>query len=519
LGRQRLSRDRGVNLRILTYKKVGKQMNKAENGRFRVTLNRRVTLAVLPFCGFFSMSGFTSNLALFTRFSLTCAIICFAFIDTSAQEETAEDPVAVFNQAQDLHEKGDLAGAVKLYEKALKIEPAFPEAEYQRATAELALGKPAEAEKSFRRAIALREGWTLPMTGLGSLLLDKGETAEAERLFAKSVELEPQNLVALSALTELKVIAKAPAAELEALLTKVSGLSGKANANAALWTAKAALENALGRRPAAKSSLTKALWIDPKYRSAIFLFANISLAEGDVDYARSLAARVIEPPSDQEKLLRASILAAEGDSDSALRSLDTIAKPGREASELRSRLNTARQTSPAELEKQLETTPKDAAILGRLCIMLRRDSPAKALDYCRRASEAEPDNANHAIGFGAALVQAKQFETAVQIFRKILQIVPDNATARANLATALFQLKRYPEAKTELLWLTEAQPTSLGPYLFLGIIFDEAGEYMDAMANYQQYLKLADPTTNKLDIEKINLRLPGLQKQIKAQKK
>ena len=103
--------------------------------------------------------------------------------------------------------------------------------------------------------------------------------------------------------------------------------------------------------------------------------------------------------------------------------------------------------------------------------------------------------------------------------RKIIEIVPDNSTAHANLATALFQLKRYPDAKAEFQWLTNAQPKSAGAYLFLGIVHDQLAEYLDAMANYQQYLRLADPTGNKLDIDKVNLRLPALQKLIKAGKK
>ncbi len=467
--------------------------------------------------GFFNIDARTGKPV--STFILIVIALCSISIVVPAQEETAQDPVAVFNQAQDLHEKGDLAGAIKLYENALKIEPAFPEAEYQKGTAELALGKLAEAEKSFRRAISLREDWTLPMTALGSLLLDKGEIVEAEKLFARSVEIEPQNAVALSALTELRVSSNAPPAALEDLLGKVSSLAGKANASAALWAAKAALENTLKRRPAAKLSVTKALSIDPKNRSAIFLLADIALAEGDLNQARQLAQRVAQPPSDQEKLLRATILAAEGFPDEALKALESITKPGKAANDLRSNLNVARKTTPAELEKLLEASPNDVAVLGRLCVMLRRDDPEKALRYCRRASEAQPDNITHAIGFGAALVQAKQYESAVGLFRKLLQIVPDNSTARANLATALFQLKRPVEAKAEFQWLVDNQPTAPGAYLFLGIIHDEAGEYLDAMANYQQYLRFADESINKLDIEKVNLRLPLLQKLINSKKK
>jgi hypothetical protein len=34
------------------------------------------------------------------------------------------------------------------------------------------------------------------------------------------------------------------------------------------------------------------------------------------------------------------------------------------------------------------------------------------------------------------------------------------------------------------------------------------------MAAYQRFLKLADPKQNQLEIEKVNLRLPSLTKQI-----
>ncbi|MEQ1604753.1 MAG: tetratricopeptide repeat protein [Pyrinomonadaceae bacterium] len=435
-------------------------------------------------------------------------------------EEKGDDPVAAFNEAQNLHEKGDLAGAIRLYEMALKIEPAFPEAQYQLATAQLMLGKKDEAEKSFRLAIDLRTDWTLPMTGLGSLLMDKGQFAEADRLLTKAIGLEPLNSVALTALTELRINSKSPTTELEKLLTPIVNLTGKANATPALWSARAALENALQKRSAAKASTLKALEADPKNRSALFLLADIALFEGDIARAKDLAARIgaLSPAADQLKLLRANIFAGEGKTDEALAQIDSMQKQNASANELRSKLNTSKTTSVADLEKLLETNPADAFVLGRLCTLFRRENPEKALFYCRKAADAEPGNVNHAVGFGAALVQGKQYDAAVGILRKILEIVPDNFTAHANLATALYQLKRTAEAKTEFEWLTSAQPASAGAYLFLGIIHDEAGEFMDAMANYQQYLRLADPAANKLDIEKVNLRLPSLQKLIKDKK-
>lgn len=473
------------------------------------------------------MYVFSTALSALTRRSLGAALLAgfsLLFLNTSSVaqgDDEQPDAVAIFNKAQDLHEKGDLAGAIKLYDKAIKAEPAFPEAEYQRGIAELALGNSGEAEKSFRRAVELRADWTLAMAGLGSLLVQEDQPAEAGRLLSKVIELEPQHPTALAALTELRIKAKAAPNVLQELLTKVTALTTKANPTVDLWTARAALENALGQRNTAKTSLSNALSIDPKNRAALFLRADIAIFDGDIARAKDILARLdtATTVSDSLKLLKANIFAAEGKSDEALEQLNLINPKNSAAADLRNRITAEHSTNPADLEKQLAINTKDPLILGRLCALYRRDDPAKALDYCRRAAEAEPNNVNHAVGFGAALVQAKQFDAAVNILRKIIEIVPDNSTAHANLATALFQLKRYPDAKAEFQWLTNAQPKSAGAYLFLGIVHDKLAEYLDAMANYQQYLRLADPVESKLDIDKVNLRLPALQKLIKAGKK
>ena len=448
------------------------------------------------------------------------SILLFQTFARAQGDEEAPNAVALFNEAQDLHEKGDLAGAIILYDKALKIVPEFPEAEYQRGVAELSLGKTDEAEKSFRRAIELRPDWTLAMASLGSLLVGREKFIEADGLLQKVIELEPQNPAALTALTELKLRLNAPPVILQDLLSKLVALTAKANPTASLWAARAALEDALGKKALAKTSVANALAVDPNDRMALLQLADIALASADIVKANEIAARLEKTSgsSDALKLLRANIFAQEGRLDDAIKELESIRRPNPAAVELRGRINASRATTPAELEKQLAVNAKDPAILGRLCTLYRRDDPAKSLDYCRRAAEAEPGNIDHAIGFGAALVQAKQFDSAVNILRKVLEFAPDNSTVHANLATALFQSKRYPEAKTEFRWLTNTQPKSAAAYYFLAIVHDQMEEYMDAMANYQQYLRLADPAENKLDIDKVNLRLPSLQKAIKEGK-
>ena len=442
---------------------------------------------------------------------------CFA---QEVDGKSEKDPVKIFNQAQDAHEKGDFQTALKLYEEAVKIFPEFPEAEYQRGNILISLNKPDEAERAFRRAIELREDWSLPMTSLGVLLIEKNNFADAEKFLTKAVELDDLNFLAYSALANLRLKTKSNSDVLKKLLGKIIFLTSKANANASVWAYRAALENALGDKYAAKTSLKRALSIDAVNKTALLEQAEIALSENDFSTASQIAQTLVKisPDSSPVRFLQARILAANGKREEAVKILDSIKNPTDEITSLRNKISANETESVADLEKLLEKDAKNAAVLGRLCTLLRVDKPERALEYCRRAYEAEPNNLNHAVGFSAALVQAKKYENAAGVLKKIVEVMPDNFTAHANLATALFQLKRYEEAIKEYQWLLQKQPDLAIAYYFLAISYDSLGNYLEAMANYQHFLKTADTSKNQLEIEKVNLRLPSLQKQIKSKK-
>jgi tetratricopeptide (TPR) repeat protein len=432
-----------------------------------------------------------------------------------------DDAVSLFNQAQDLHEKGDLTGAIGLYDKAIEALPEFPEAEFQRANALLSLGKRADAEKGFRRSVELRPDWSPPAAALGGLLVADGKFSEAESILSKALEIDPQNSPALAALIDLRIHTHASNAVLQELLTRVAGFAAKANPTISIWTAKAALEITLKKTADARTSLEQALKLDPANRNALFQLAGLSLADGDLEKARGIAGTIESKgyTGDELFLLKAEILAQDGKGDEALKQLDAISKPTDTVVDLRKRIIASTSTSAADLEKLLANDPRNASLLGRLCTLYRRDDPAKALDYCKRANEVDPNEPANAIGFAAALVQAKQYDAAVNLLRRIIQIIPDNWTAHANLGTALFQSGRYAEAKPEFEWLISKQPNTPAAYFFLALAHDHLGEFFDASGNYQAYLKLADPVQDKLDIERVKLRLPALEKELKKGKK
>ena len=459
----------------------------------------------------------SSSLAL-----LLIPLIALCLFGTAdAQDDGKEgEAIALFNKGQDAHEKGDLKAAIELYEKALKIISEFPEAELQRGSALLSLGKIDEAETAYRTAVRFREDWSLALAQLGSLLVRRGKLDEAGSLLKKAIVADPDNTPAWVALSSLKIKAKAGEQELREIYKRIVSMSAAAKPTAAVWSARASLESALNERKAASLSATRSLEIDPKSISMLALLGSNAIADDDLSKANELikTMEAIEPNGPELHYLKVRVLIASGKNEEALKLIDSLSNPSPDIIAIKTQLAVTAETDVLKLEKLLEFEPRNVAVLGRLCSLLRVKEPLRAMDFCRRASDAEPNKIEHAIGYGAAMLQAKQFAPAAALFQKVVGIAPDNLTVRANFATVLFQLKRYNEAKAQFTWLTEKQPSNAVAYFFLAVAHDELGEYPDAMANYQLFLKLAEPKTNQLEIDKVNLRLPILQRQLDAGK-
>jgi hypothetical protein len=63
--------------------------------------------------------------------------------------------------------------------------------------------------------------------------------------------------------------------------------------------------------------------------------------------------------------------------------------------------------------------------------------------------------------------------------------------------------------------LSQARPELAIVHFFIGTAHDRLGEYEDALAAYETFLAAADPSVNRLEIDKVSLRLPSLRNQIK----
>jgi tetratricopeptide (TPR) repeat protein len=166
------------------------------------------------------------------------------------------------------------------------------------------------------------------------------------------------------------------------------------------------------------------------------------------------------------------------------------------------------------IAKLIEKNPRSASLLARLGASYRTDDHARSLELYRRATEIEPNNPEYLTGYAATLIHALRFAEAAHILRRVISVVPDHYVAHANLATALYKQKRYPEAIPEYEWLLKNKPDLAVAYYFIASAYDYLGEYQEALAAYQAFLGRADAQINQLEIDKVNLRLPSLRRQI-----
>jgi tetratricopeptide (TPR) repeat protein len=464
------------------------------------------------------------RLVLVLAFAL--ALVCVpraAAQDTDEFGDAAADPVKLFNRGQEAHAKKDYERALELYEEALQLRPDFPEAEFQKAAALVALKRLPEAEKSYRHAMELRPAWALPPAALGLLLVQtKGREREAEPLLRRSLELDPKNLTATVALAEMRARA-GDSAESVSLWRRATELKAD---DASLWVARARAELGAKDTAAALKSFGRAIEVEPVSVVARLGRADLLISSGEKERAlediRALEAQARSDSDWKLAIAVANRYGLAGHNEDARRVYDALpveAKNSGEGQTLDSALSDLRcddtPEARASLEKLITSDPKNAPALACLGRLDRTANPQRALDYFKRAAEADTHNADYAVGYAAALVQLRRFAEAANILQRVVEAAPDKYEAHANLAAALYEMKLYNRAIVEYKWISQARPELAVVKFFIATAHDYLGEYEEALEAYEAFLARADASVNQLEIEKVNLRLPSLRNQIK----
>lgn len=438
--------------------------------------------------------------------------------------DSGADPVKLFERGQSAHARGELEKALAFYEQALKVRPEFPEAEFQKATALVSLSRFPEAEASFRRAINLKKQWALPYSSLGALLMRQQRDAEAEPLLRQALTLDAQENVALRLLAEIKLRTGRSAEALE-LARKATQ---EKDAPPSSWIVLAMAERVNSNKDAAKQILDRLISENPNNVAVLIERADLLTEEKSYDGAiADLKTADAAKPNDKVILSRLAFVYQQAgklaEADAAAKAAGLPVQEPQSDGKLRvvgtpEEIDAANSEDPQvarkALEKLVEKNPQNPTLLAKLGASYRTDQPEKSLELYRRAAEMQPDSADFATGYAAALVQARRFAQAAGILQQVLKRHPENYAARANFATALYEMKYYTQAIPEYEWILKSRPDTVVAHYFIATSHDYLREYVQALAAYEKFLATADATKNQLEIEKVRLRLPSLRRQI-----
>lgn len=184
-------------------------------------------------------------------------------------------------EAQQLHRRGDLAGAIAAYGEVLAENPALAEVWHLKGMAEHQSGRLTEAQASAARAIASggeRPGFLLLE---GGILHDRGDLAGAEERFRRVVALRPDWLPGHLELGRVHLDQGRPAEALAAF----QAATGADPKSVRAWNNLGIALQSLERLDEAVRAFHHTLSLDPAYALAHFNLARIHHLRGEAKLA------------------------------------------------------------------------------------------------------------------------------------------------------------------------------------------------------------------------------------------
>jgi len=454
---------------------------------------------------------------------LVLLVFCFARAQSNrvGPSDTHQSASAAFEEGQSAQQRGELHSAIKLYSTAIAADASLYQAYYQRGTALLGLGRQSEAEADFKKVIQLEPGFARAHRAIGLMLLDRGDTDEAKRAFARAIQLDPE-------LTGVRVyygsaLLKSgdPQRAIENLEIAIQHKEEPALATALLGVSC----ERLGRIDEAFADFSRAIQLDPNLAVAYEGRARVHEKRGELPKAiEDYTAAYRVQPSRETAMFLADLHARAGQPEAAIRLYRRLISE--KPDELPARAELARLLAESgqvdeaikEVGIVVGAKPKDAKLLTTAGDVCFKERPDLAIDYYRRALEADPGNNRARVQLGASLVRSLQFDAALPVLGDAISRESDNYSAHVNLATAFFKLKRYPEAAREFIWVIRSRPELPASYYFLAISLDHIGDCEQALRGYREFVSRADIVAYKREVEDANIRVVQLERLIHDKK-
>jgi tetratricopeptide (TPR) repeat protein len=361
------------------------------------------------------MSSFTVKVFLFGCLLL----LAFSSTQTLAQRQPSEAEQALARAVQ-LHQAGDLEGAVREYKNFLLVYPNVVEVHSNLGAAYARLGRYAEALEQYKQAL------TLDKTGNPAIRFN--------------LALGYYKMDMLS--------------EAAAELVKIVGADAS-NKNATLLLADCYLRSAEFKKVIELLSPLEAKFGDD--RTVAYLLGSALIRDNQIEKGQILIDRILRDGDSAEAHLMM------GASQLTVRDYPSAVKEFERAIELNPKLPVAhslygqallgagnRDASLKAFQEELEINPNDFEANLYMGILLKEDQKfAEALGYFQKALRARPREVNVIYFIANANMALGQINEAHAQLEQIVKDAPDFVEAHVLLATVYYRLKRKEDGDRE----------------------------------------------------------------------
>lgn len=313
------------------------------------------------------------------------------------------------NTATQLKSQGKYNEAIASYQKALEIQPDYPEVQHHLAEIYFQQKKLPEAAASCKLALKLQPDFAAAYKTLGNILQSEGKIPEALRAYSKALDINPDFAEA--------------------------------------WVNKGTMLSKQGQPEEAIACYRKAIDIKPDLVAAHWNLGNLFMQQGRADEAVPCWQKALE--------LKPELLSAETLNDLGT----TLGKQGKF------------QEAIESYQRAVQLKPDYALAHFNLGMLLKQEGEIEqSLAHLHKASQLNPDNAEAYNQIGSILAQQNRCEEALVYYQKLLKLLPDSGLGYFNIGAVLAQQNRFEKAIPYFQKAIDLQPNLSEAYCNIGVL-------------------------------------------------
>jgi tetratricopeptide (TPR) repeat protein/tRNA A-37 threonylcarbamoyl transferase component Bud32 len=373
------------------------------------------------------------------------------------------DAAAVWhNLGRDLHNLGDLKGAIAACEHCLELRPTYGLGWNTLGLARADLGELDAAITAYRRGIDVEPKFLVLWNNLVRALNAKDDVVGAEAAGREVVARYPQDPLSYRVLSIALNHKGAHQAAIEANEKAIQ--LDKNDASFRYW--HGILLRDAGDRPGSIAALRKAIELDPSYADAHNVLGTQLSAVCDKPGAVAALRKAVElePLEADNHYKLGQVLEDSGD------------------------------YAGAELayRRAIQLKPDMSSAHQHLAVVLKKAGDEKGAEAARKTAEdlasSSPTKLNN---LGVSLENAGQYSEAASAYRKAIALEPMNADYHVNLGDALRKGKDYSAAIAAYKEAIRLAPRSRDGHNNLGVALENSGDFAGAIAEYRLAIEIA----------------------------